>query len=63
MSPSSSSGEGHPEDQPILKMPDVVICKVCGKPIEDIEEAVEMTPYGTDTRQFAHRPIPGCPTD
>lgn len=51
------------EDSARLKMPDVAICLKCGKPIEDLTRAVEMTPYGTDVRQFAHNPIPGCPTD
>jgi hypothetical protein len=60
MSSDDPSGEGA---RPEMKMPAVVICQKCGRPIEDLAAAVEMTPMGTDTRQFAHKPIPGCPTD
>ncbi len=49
------------EDNDLLKMPDPILCTVCGQVIESLEDAVEMTPYGTDVRQFAHKPIPGCP--
>ena len=52
-----------PENPTNLKMPDPIICPVCGKVIEDLRDAVETTPFGTDTRQFAHKPIPGCPVD
>lgn len=53
--------ETGPHGDSILPMPDPVICTECGQVIDDIREAVEMTPFGAKTRQFAHKPIPGCP--
>jgi hypothetical protein len=47
----------------ILKMPDPIVCTECGRIIEDLADAVESTPFGTDTRQFMHKAIPGCPED
>ena len=61
--PHNAGGNMSPDEFTNLKMPDPVICTECGKEIEDVAAAVETTPYGTDTRQFAHAPIPGCPTD
>ena len=56
-------GDASPKEPPDMKMPDPVICEKCGKPIKDPTDAVEMTPFGTDTKTFAHKPIPGCPGD